>query len=131
MTAFSQPPETPPGVYPYLTVTGGKAAVAFYQKAFGAQERFRNTGPDSGLIMHSQLVINGSIIMLSDDFSGSAPPAARVTLHLQVDDAKTWWDRAVAAGATVIMPLEDQFWGDRYGQLKDPYGHSWSIGQKL
>jgi len=131
MTAFSQPPKTPTGVYPYLTVTGGKEAVAFYEEAFGATERFRNASGDSGLILHSQLVINGALIMLSDDFSGGAPPPARVTLHLQVADARAWWDRAVAAGATVTMPLEDQFWGDRYGQLKDPYGHSWSIGQRL
>jgi PhnB protein len=128
------PPRVPAGdVIPYLTVKGGKAAVDFYTRAFGAVEQFRNTADDGERILHARLSINGGVIMLSDDFpeyrgGQAAPPPAGVTLHLQVDDADAWWDRAVRAGAQVGMPLADQFWGDRYGQLKDPFGHSWSIG---
>lgn len=129
---FTKPPAVAPGVYPYLTVKGGAEAVAFYEKAFGARELLRNLGQDGVRIMHSRLEINGDIVMLSDDFSDAGAPApAAVTLHLQVDDAGAWFDRAVAGGATVRMPLEDMFWGDRYGQLTDPFGHSWSIGQAL
>jgi PhnB protein len=74
--------------------------------------------------------------MLSDDFpeyrgGQPAPAPASVTLHLQVDDADRWWNRAVEAGAAVTMPIADQFWGDRYGHLKDPFGHSWSIGAPI
>jgi PhnB protein len=80
--------------------------------------------------LHCHLTINGASVMLSDDFAadGGAPPSG-VTLHLQVDDADAWWNRALAAGSCEItMPLADQFWGDRYGHFKDPYGHRWSIG---
>jgi len=126
----------PVGVYPYLSVTGGAAAVSFYQRAFGAVEEFRGLAEDGVKIMHARLRINGAAVLLSDDFpefrGGSAPAApAGVTIHLEVDDADTWWKRAVDAGATIVMPLDDQFWGDRYGQLKDPYGHSWSIGAPI
>jgi PhnB protein len=122
----------PVGVYAYLSVTGGEAAIAFYARAFGAVEEFRNSA-EGGKIMHARLRINGAAILLSDDFpeyrgGTAAPPPSGVTIHLEVDDADTWWTRAVDAGATIQMPLADQFWGDRYGQLKDPYGHTWSIG---
>jgi len=127
-------PETGPstGVTPYLTVGGGKAAEAaeFYKQAFGALEQFRMPAEDGQRLMHCHLVINGGSVMLSDDFSSAGAPApAGSTLHLQVDDADAWWDRAMAAGACeVTMPLADQFWGDRYGHFKDPYGHRWSVG---
>ena len=124
------------GVLPYLTVVGGKDAVDFYIRAFGAVEEYRAVGQDSGKIMHSRLAINGGYLLLSDDFpefrgGSAAPPPAAVTLHLQVDDADLWWDKAVAAGATVVMPIGDQMWGDRYGQLKDPFGHTWSIAAPI
>jgi PhnB protein len=124
------------GVTPYLTVIGGKAAVEFYKRAFNAEETFRNTADDGERIMHSRLIINGAWVMLSDYFiemaNGAAfTPLASVTLHLQVDDADVWWNRAIEAGATVRFPLADQFWGDRYGQLVDPFGHSWSIASKI
>lgn len=123
----------PPGVYPYLTVTGGKAAIAFYEKAFGAVEEFRSYGQDGEKIMHARIRINGAAILLSDDFpefrgGAEAPAPSGVTIHLEVEDADAWWKRATDAGAAVVMPLADQFWGDRYGQVKDPFGHSWSIG---
>lgn len=123
----------PVGVYPYLSVKGGKAALEFYSRAFGATEEFRNYGQDGERIMHARFRVNGQAILLSDDFpeyrgGTEAPPPSGVTIHLEVDNADQWWERAVGAGATIVMPLADQFWGDRYGQLRDPYGHSWSIG---
>jgi PhnB protein len=126
----------PVGVYPYLTVKGGKAAVAFYEKAFGAVEEFRSYGEDGERIMHGRIRVNGQAILLSDDFpefrgGGDTPAPVGVTIHLEVDDADTWWKRAVEAGASVRMPLGDQFWGERYGQLVDPFGHSWSIGAPI
>jgi PhnB protein len=119
------------GLTPYLTVKGGKEAVAFYESAFNAVALFCNMAQDGKRVMHAHLSINGGSLMLSDDFpefTGGMKPPASVTLHLQVEDADAWWDRAVGAGCTVKMPLDDQFWGDRYGQLQDPFGHSWSIG---
>ena len=126
----------PVGVYPYLTVKGGKAALEFYTRAFGATEEFRTDGQDGERIMHARFRVNGGAILLSDDFpeyrgGTEAPPPVGVTIHLEVDNADQWWDRAVSAGATIAMPLADQFWGDRYGQLKDPFGHSWSIGAPI
>lgn len=126
----------PPGVYPYLTVSGGKAAIAFYEMAFGAVEEFRSYGQDGEKIMHARIRVNGAALMISDDFRESrdvaqATSPSRVTIHLEVEDADAWWKRAVAAGATITMPLGDQFWGDRYGQLADPFGHAWSIGAPI
>ena len=121
------------GVTAHLTVREGKGseAVDFYKAAFGAEEQLRHLADDGKRIMHSHLKINGGSVMLNDDFpeytGGTSIPAA-VTLHLQTDDADKWWERAVAAGATVRMPLDNQFWGDRYGQVVDPFGHTWSIG---
>jgi PhnB protein len=122
----------PVGVYPYLTVKGGDAAIDFYSRAFGAVEEFRNVAEDGKRIMHARIRINGAAILLSDDFpefrgGAATPPPAGVTIHLEVYNADKWWNRAVDAGAEIKMPLADQFWGDRYGQLTDPFGHSWSI----
>ena len=124
------------GITPYLTVSDGPAAVAFYEKAFGAKETFRATGEDGRRIMHSQIALNGGMIFLSDHFSEHAggtpaPTPAGMMLDLHVDDADKWWDRAVAAGATVAMPLADQVWGDRWGTVKDPFGHTWAIGAPI
>ena len=122
------------GIAPHLTIREGKAseAIDFYKAAFGAEEIRRAPAEDGKRLMHAHLVINGGHVLLNDDFpefTGSPTnlPAA-VTLHLQVDDADTWWNRALEAGATVRFPLDNQFWGDRYGQVTDPYGHTWSIG---
>ena len=84
---------------------------------------------DGKRLMHCNLAINGAFLNLSDDFQDSPAPAG-VTLHLQVDDADESAARAVAAGAEITMPFEDQFWGDRYGKVRDPFGHSWSIASK-
>ena len=122
------------GLAPHLTVRDGNAAEAieFYTRAFGAREIGRHMAEDGKRIMHAHLTVNGASLMLNDDFpehggAETAPPAG-VTLHLQVDDADTWWDRAIEAGAIVRFPIDDQFWGDRYGQVNDPFGFTWSIG---
>ena len=97
---------------------------------------YRAYGEDGARIMHARFRVNGGALLLSDDFpefhgGKESPPPHGVTIHLEVDDANEWWKRAVDAGATVVMPLEDQFWGDRYGQLRDPFGHTWSIASPI
>jgi len=124
------------GLTPHIVVDGARRAIAFYKKAFGAQERTAMPAEDGKRLMHAHIEINGASLMLCDDFpeyrSGKATPKpAAVTLHLQVDDADKWFKRAVKAGATATMPLADQFWGDRYGQVSDPFGHTWSIGAPI
>lgn len=122
------------GLSPYISVDGGAAASEFYQKAFGAKELFRGEAEDGKRLMHCYLEINGGALMLSDFFPewGAAKQAPQAyTLHLQVEDAQAWWKRAIDAGCTVTMPLEDQFWGDRYGKVVDPFGVVWSIAQSL
>ena len=124
------------GVTAHLTIREGKgsAAVDFYKAAFGAEELRRHLADDGKRIMHAHLVINGGALMLNDDFpeyTGGVAVPAGVTLHIHTDDADPWWERAVAAGATIRMPLDNQFWGDRYGQVIDPFGHTWSIGGPL
>jgi PhnB protein len=126
-------------VTPYLTVSNAAAAIDFYKKAFGAEEIVRHAAPDGKRLMHAHLKVLGMDLMLSDDFpehmGRSRTPEAfggsPVTLHLQTDDVNTLWGNALAAGAKVTMPLADQFWGDRYGQFTDPFGHAWSAGQTL
>jgi PhnB protein len=124
------------GVTAHLTIREGKgsAAVDFYKAAFDAEELGRHLAEDGTRILHSHLRINQGSVMLNDDFpeyTGGVAVPAGVTLHIQTEDADQWWERALAAGATVRMPLDNQFWGDRYGQLDDPFGHHWSIGGPL
>lgn len=130
--------EVTPAVSPMLTVGDAAAAIDFYVKAFGAEELGRATAPDGKRIFHAALRINGSLVMLNDDFpemadGKSMTPTALggtpVTVHLTVTDVDAKFQRAVDAGATVVMPLEDMFWGDRYGEVQDPFGHRWSLGQ--
>jgi PhnB protein len=117
---------------PHLVVRDAAKAIEFYKSAFGAEEIARMPGPD-GKLMHAELKIGDSIVMLADEFPewGSNGPltlgGTPVTLHLYVEDADAAFNRAVEAGATVKMALNDAFWGDRYGQLADPFGHTWSI----
>ena len=119
-------------VTPYLICAGAADAIEFYKRAFGAVEMVRLPTPD-GRIMHACLRINGSTVMLSDEFAdyGMVGPAALtsspVTIHLMVPDVDAAFARAVEAGATVTMEVADQFWGDRYGSIRDPFGHSWSL----
>jgi len=128
-----------PAVIPHLVVGDAPAAIDFYVKAFGAEELGRVPRPD-GKLIHAALRINGFTVMLNDDFpevcgGKSLTPTSLggtpVTIHLTVDDVDTKFQRAVDAGATVVAPLTDQFWGDRYGVVADPFGHQWSMGQPV
>jgi PhnB protein len=122
------------GVTAHLTIRDnrGHEAIEFYKAAFGAESAMDPyLAEDRKRIMHAHLLINGGHLMLNDDFPeyhGAASAPGSLTLHLQVTDADAAWNRAISAGATETMPLADQFWGDRYGQLKDPFGFTWSIG---
>lgn len=117
---------------PHLVVDGAARAIDFYVEAFGAEELARLPGPD-GRLMHGCVRIAGQTVMLVDEnrqyglLSPTALGGSPVTLHLHVADVDAAFARAVDAGATVTMPVADQFWGDRYGVLKDPFGHAWSL----
>jgi PhnB protein len=116
----------------YLIVSGAARAIDFYQKAFGARERMRLAGPD-GKIGHAEIVIGDSPIMLADEFPGmgfKSPQAlggSPVSILLYVEDVDARVSQAVAAGAKVLRPVQDQFYGDRSGTLVDPFGHVWTI----
>ncbi len=116
----------------HIICEGAADAIAFYKKAFNAEELARLPGP-GGKIMHAAVRIGDSVLMLMDDFVewGSLGPKALkgtpVTLHLYVKDVDAAMKQALDAGATMAMPAEDMFWGDRYGQVVDPFGHRWSI----
>jgi len=129
-----------PTFIPHIVCSNAAAAIDFYKRAFGATEMVRHLAPNSNRIMHASLNINGGVLMLNDDFSAemkSKPETPEalggcpVVLHLQVEDADAQWAKATAAGAQVVFPLADQFWGDRYGVVKDPFGYKWSIGQSI
>jgi uncharacterized glyoxalase superfamily protein PhnB len=116
---------------PHLVVRGAAAAIDFYKQAFGAIEICRHVGPDGRSLMHAQLRIGDSALLLNDEFPQCPSPqglgGSPVALALYVEDCDAVFNRAVAAGATVRMPLADMFWGDRYGCLIDPFGHVWSV----
>ncbi len=125
-------------VTPYLVVSSGEHAIEFYKKAFGAVEVYRMPSPDGIRLLHATLNIRGSDVMLADEFpehGGNRGPdiigSTTVTIHLWVPNADKAFAQAVGAGATVIMPLADMFWGDRYGKLRDPFGHEWSIAHHV
>ncbi len=135
----SKPTPIPPGfrtLTPYLTVRGAAEAVDFYKKASGARELQRQPMPD-GRLLHARVKIGDSILMMSDEFPehGAKSPLALggtpVTIHLYTKDVDKLWSQAVAAGCKVMMPLEDQFWGERYGQREDPFGHVWSLSMRV
>ena len=117
---------------PHLVCAGAADAIKFYEQAFGAKEMIRLPGPD-GKLMHACISINGSSVMLVDEnrqygmLSPKALGGTPVTMHLIVEDADAAAAKAVAAGAKVIMPVADMFWGDRYGVVEDPFGHRWSL----
>jgi len=112
-------------VTPGLTVNDAKGAIEFYKKAFGAVEIKVSFGPDGKQVMHAEIKIGDSVVMLNDEFPemGCLGPkslgGSSIAMYLQVDDADLWFERAVKAGATVTMPLADQFWGDRFGQVAE------------
>jgi len=122
------------GVTPHLSLEDADSAIAFYKKAFAAEELGKHYHDDGKRLMHGHLRINGGSLMLNDifaEFGMSRTPSPNYVMHLQVDDADAWWNRAVDAGCEVVMPIGDQFWGDRYGQLSDPFGVRWSIGAPI
>ncbi len=119
-------------ITPHLVCAGAKEAIEFYKKAFGATEESCLPGPD-GKVVHAELRIGDSPFMLTDEWpemNSLSPKSLKgtpVTLHLYVTDVDAAVARAVAAGAELAMPVEDMFWGDRYGQVRDPFGHMWSV----
>jgi uncharacterized glyoxalase superfamily protein PhnB len=125
-----------PALCPHIVCDGAADAIEFYKQAFGAQEMMRMPGQD-GKLMHAAIIINGAVVMMVDENKemGMLGPnslgGTPVTLHLTVANADAAIEQAAGAGATVTMPATDMFWGDRYGQVKDPWGHSWSIAHPL
>jgi uncharacterized glyoxalase superfamily protein PhnB len=123
-------------LFPYLCVRDSSAAVAFYQRAFGATELFRLVEP-SGRVGHAEISIGGHVVMLCDAFPeyGTRAPedGEKLTfvLHLHVDDADARMAQAVAAGATIVRPAADQFYGERNGRVRDPFGYEWLIGHSI
>jgi PhnB protein len=124
-----------PALTPYLTVADARAAIDFYRRAFGAIELGRQETPDGRKVIRAAISINGALLVLNDDFpeltgrpvTPEALGGSPVTMHLTVPDVDAFFARAVAEGATVTMPLADAFWGDRFGKLRDPFGHHWAI----
>ena len=123
-------------VTPHLVCAGAADAIDFYKRAFGAEEAIRLPGPN-GKLMHAAIRIGDSTVMLVDEMPewGALGPKSLtgtpVTIHLYVADVDAFVARAVAAGATLTMPIADMFWGDRYGQIEDPFGHRWSVATHL
>lgn len=130
--AYPPMPDVLGGLVTYLQVDGASKAADFYVKAFGAKEVFRHPVDDKGRTMHIHLYVNGSSLMLSDFYPeyGDAPekPAA-FNLTLQIKGIDSWFKRAVDAGCTEAMPVQEMFWGARYGQLRDPFGIMWSMNE--
>jgi PhnB protein len=123
-------------VTPSIVVAGADKAIDFYTKAFGAEEIMRFPGPD-GAIMHAEIRIGDSIVMLGDEMpeqGGRSPKSfggTPVSFFVYREDVDAAWDQAVNAGAKTVMPLADQFWGDRTGCLEDPFGHRWWLAQHV
>ncbi|MGA3326220.1 MAG: VOC family protein [Terriglobia bacterium] len=123
-------------ITPHLSVREAPKAIEFYQKAFGAKVLGVHKTPD-GKVMHATLKIGDSRLMLADEFPGMGTPAPQslggspVLLNIYVKDVDALFKKAVDAGAKVTMPLANQFWGDRYGQIVDPFGHSWALGSHV
>jgi PhnB protein len=119
-------------VTPYLVIRDAAKAVEFYKKAFGATERFSMPGP-GGKVMHAEIKLGDSIIMIADEnpSSDSLGPQSRggptSSLFVYVDNVDNVFEQAVKAGCTAVMPVKDQFWGDRYGMVADPFGHRWAL----
>lgn len=122
------------GVIPYLALDNAREAIAFYRRAFGALTHGDVAiMPGTERVANVSLVINGGVMMLSDTFEGMDQPAAKggrgFTMQLVVEDGDLWWSRATEAGCEIVTPFAKQFWGDRYGQLRDPFGIDWAINE--
>jgi PhnB protein len=129
MCAVKAIPEGYHSVTPSLTCKDAARAIDFYRNAFGAAEKMRSLTPD-GKISHAELKIGDSIIFLNDEMgpqTGATAGVQKMSLFLYVENADAAFERAVAGGSKVDMPLENQFWGDRFGSLTDPFGHKWGI----
>ena len=125
---------------PHLVVSDGLAALKFYGEVFAAKEGHNMMAPDGKRLMHGELELDGHKLFVSDEFTAAeggtckAPQTiggTSVRITLETDDADAVVERAVARGAKVLMPLQDMFWGARYGQFVDPFGHVWGINQQL
>ena len=129
-------PDGYPRVSPYLCVDGAAAAIDFYTSVFGATERMRMAGPD-GKVGHAELQLGDGVLMIADEYPemGIRGPKSiggtPVTISLYVEDVDAVFDAAVAAGATSLHPVADQFYGDRSGQFEDPFGHRWSVASRV
>jgi PhnB protein len=124
---------------PHLIVSDGLAALKFYKEVFGAEEGHNMMAPDGKRLMHGEIVLDGHKLFLSDEFSAAEGGTCKmpqtlggtcVRITLEVDDADRLVERAVGQGARVLMPIEDMFWGARYGKIVDPFGHEWGINQQ-
>jgi PhnB protein len=126
-------PEGYHSITPYLVVKDAAQAIEFYKRAFGAQEVARMAGPGGKGIMHAEIKIGDSHVMLSDEMPGTGATSPQslggttCSLFLYVPDVDSTYRQAVSAGATSTMPVSDQFWGDRFGKLADPFGHQWAL----
>ena len=125
---------------PHLIVNDGMAALNFYKEVFGAEEGHNMMAPDGKRLMHGELILDGHKFFISDEFRPEEGVACKtpqtlngtsVRITLQTDEPDAVVERAVARGAKVIMPVQDMFWGARYGQIVDPFGHNWGINQQL
>jgi len=126
-------PEVKGGVVAYLNVDGAMKAADFYQRALGALIAASHPPDEKGRTMHVHLYINDSSVMLCDFYPEHGHPPQKpqaFTMTLLVDDIDTWWRRAVEAGAEVVMPVADMFWGARYGQFRDPFGVTWALNEQ-
>lgn len=136
MSTVKPVPEGFHTITPHLIVRNSKAAIDFYQKAFGAQLQGGIAYTPDGKVMHALLKVGDSLLMLNDEFPEHGVMAPQngetgISLHLYVEDVDELFDRAKEAGATVKMPLADMFWGDRYGKVVDPFGHMWTLGTHI
>lgn len=138
MTSSNPVPNGYQTVTPYLIVSDGAAALDFYTRAFGAEVLIQLPGPGGEGLLHAELKLGDSIVMLADErggpTTGRAPRGSSPTgfsLHLYVEDVDRLFRRAVDAGCKVVMPLYDAFWGDRYGKVQDPFGHAWSLSSRV
>jgi PhnB protein len=132
MNEVKKIPEGYHSITPALIVKNGDSAIEFYKKGFGAEERSRMKSPD-GRVAHAELKLGDSVFMLSDEYpemkcrSPNSIGGSPVSMYVYVEDVDSLFDKAVSAGAKVLDPVKDQFWGDRHGRLEDPFGHLWSI----
>ena len=134
MSEQPQRAEIKGGAIPYLSVEGAVKAVEFYERAFGAAVAMIVPVDDKGRTMHAHVHINGASVMLSDcypEHGYSYQPAQGFNILLPVDDVDAWFQRAVEAGCTAVMPVADMFWGDRYGQVRDPFGVTWAFSAPI